>query len=124
MLWHVMSSLEVLEYEQTQVSTLICDPKLLKKLDAIRSKLTSLQNIIYFEDDSKEEEHAFSEDLSNWTIASFGEVEKLGKESPVEPSLPSKNAIAVIMYTSGSTGLPKVCFFKFCQRCWSVSMHV
>ncbi|KAL5076122.1 hypothetical protein RYX36_015106 [Vicia faba] len=91
---------------ETQVSTLICDVKLLNKLEPIRSKLTSLQNIIYFEDDSKEE-HAFSEGLSNYTIASFGEVEKLGKESPVEPSLPSKNAVAVVMYTSGSTGLPK-----------------
>ncbi|PNX58730.1 long chain acyl-CoA synthetase 8-like protein, partial [Trifolium pratense] len=79
---------------------------LLNKLEAIRSKLTSLQNIVYFEDDSKEE-HTFSEGLSNYTIASFDEVEKLGKESPVEPSLPSKNAVAVVMYTSGSTGLPK-----------------
>lgn len=97
----------------------------MKKLDAIRSKLTSLQNIIYFEDDSKDQEHAFSEDLRNWTLASFGEVEKLGKEGPVEPSLPSKNAIAVTMYTSGSTGLPKVCFlFKFCQQCRSVPMYV
>ncbi|KAK7273458.1 hypothetical protein RIF29_14508 [Crotalaria pallida] len=91
---------------ETQVSTLICDSKQLKKLDAIKSRLTSLQNIIYFEDDSKEE-NAFSGSLSNWTIASFSEVEKHGKESPVEPSLPSKNSIAVIMYTSGSTGLPK-----------------
>lgn len=103
-----MFSLEALEYEQTEVSTLICDSKQLKKLDAIRSRLISLQNIIYFEDDN--EEDAFSGSSSGWTIASFSEVEKLGKESPVEPSLPSKNAIAVIMYTSGSTGLPKVCF--------------
>lgn len=91
---------------ETQVSTLICDFKQLKKLDAIKSKLSSIQNIIYFEDDSKEED-AFSGSLSNWTIASFNEVEKLGKESPVEPSLPSKNSVAVVMYTSGSTGLPK-----------------
>ena len=86
----------------------------MKKLDAIRSRLTSVQNVIYCEDDSNEED-AFSGSLSNWTIASVSEVEKLGKESPVQPSLPSKNDIAVIMYTSGSTGLPKVCFFvKFC----------
>ncbi|KAI5438196.1 hypothetical protein KIW84_024081 [Lathyrus oleraceus] len=84
----------------------ICDAKLLNKLEPIRSKLTSLQNIIYFEDDSQEE-HAFSEGLSNYTIASFGEVEKLGKESLVEQSLPSKNVVVVVMYTSGSTGLPK-----------------
>ncbi|KAE9605183.1 hypothetical protein Lal_00025565 [Lupinus albus] len=91
---------------ETQVSTLICDSKQLRKLDAIKSRLTSVQNIIYFEDDS-EEENAFSGSLSDWTIASFSEVEKLGKENPVEPSLPSKDGIAVVMYTSGSTGLPK-----------------
>ncbi|CAJ1964764.1 unnamed protein product [Sphenostylis stenocarpa] len=91
---------------ETEVSTLICESKLLKKLDAIRSRLVSIQNVIYFEDDSSEED-AFSGSLSNWQIASFSEVEKLGKENPVEPNLPSKNAIAVIMYTSGSTGLPK-----------------
>ncbi|KAL2327176.1 hypothetical protein Fmac_020603 [Flemingia macrophylla] len=90
---------------ETETSTLICDSRQLKKLDAIRSKLTSIQNIIYFEDDSKED--TFSGSSSSWTISSFSEVEKLGKEGPVEPSLPSKNAIAVIMYTSGSTGLPK-----------------
>lgn len=103
---------------------MICDVKLLNKLEPIRSKLTSLQNIIYFEDDSKKE-HAFSEGLSNYIIASFGEVEKLGKESPVEPSLPSKNAVAVVMYTSGSTGLPKVCdiLFKrfFCVYAYIIS---
>ncbi|XP_020231094.1 long chain acyl-CoA synthetase 8 [Cajanus cajan] len=90
---------------ETETSTLICDSRQLKKLDAIKSKLTSIQNIIYFEDDNQED--TFSGSSGSWTISSFSEVEKLGEESPVEPSLPSKNAIAVIMYTSGSTGLPK-----------------
>ncbi|KAL9277737.1 hypothetical protein ACSQ67_025001 [Phaseolus vulgaris] len=90
---------------ETEVSTLICDSKQLKKLDAIKSRLTSIQNVIYFEDDEKEDSSSGSS--SGWTIASFGEVEKLGKENPVEPNLPSKNDTAVIMYTSGSTGLPK-----------------
>jgi len=111
-----MFSLEALECGQTEVSTLICDSKQLRKLDAIRSRLTSIQNVIYFEDGEKED--SFSGSLSGWTIASFSEVEKLGKENPVEPSLPSKNDTAVIMYTSGSTGLPKVCFFfNFYCRC-------
>ncbi|XP_057733322.1 long chain acyl-CoA synthetase 8 [Arachis stenosperma] len=89
---------------ETQVSTLICDSKKLKMLDAISSKLPSIQNIIYFEDEDKD---ASSGSLGNWKTASFSEVEKLGKESPIEPSFPSKDAIAVVMYTSGSTGLPK-----------------
>ncbi|MCD7455346.1 hypothetical protein HAX54_027887 [Datura stramonium] len=42
-----------------------------------------------------------------WRVTSFSEVEKLGKSSPVQPILPIKRDIAVIMYTSGSTGMPK-----------------
>ncbi|XP_050207048.1 long chain acyl-CoA synthetase 8 isoform X2 [Mercurialis annua] len=88
---------------ETQVQTLICDSKLLKKLAAISSKLTAIKNIIYFEDG----ESAIPESMSDWTVSSISEVEKLGKDKPLPPSLPSKNAVAVIMYTSGSTGLPK-----------------
>ncbi|GLT51411.1 hypothetical protein SLA2020_248240 [Shorea laevis] len=92
---------------ETQASTLICDPKQLKKLTAISSSLETIKNIIYFEDDETEKDSSFSGSISNWKISSFSEVEKLGKVSPVPPSLPPKNGIAVIMYTSGSTGLPK-----------------
>jgi len=45
---------------------------------------------------------------SNWAIESFSNVEKLGQQSPVPPNLPKPGDVAVIMYTSGSTGLPKV----------------
>uniref|UniRef100_A0A2P2K4E5 AMP-dependent synthetase/ligase domain-containing protein n=1 Tax=Rhizophora mucronata TaxID=61149 RepID=A0A2P2K4E5_RHIMU len=96
---------------ETQVSTLICDSKLLEKLATISSRITTISNVIYFE----EEETAIANDfgtsgsMSHWKVSSFSEVEKLGKSNPVPPSLPSKNGIAVIMYTSGSTGLPKVC---------------
>ncbi|KAB1209104.1 Long chain acyl-CoA synthetase 8 [Morella rubra] len=91
---------------EAQVSTLICDSKQLKKLDAISPSLKSIQNVIYFEDDGTEND-TVSGSTSKWTIASFSEVEKLGSKSPVPPSFPSKNGIAVVMYTSGSTGLPK-----------------
>lgn len=75
---------------------------------AVSSRLDSIENVIFFEEDGTENETT-SGSMSKWTITSFSEVEKLGRESPVNASLPSKNGIAVIMYTSGSTGLPKVC---------------
>ncbi|KAI3839344.1 hypothetical protein MKX03_022630 [Papaver bracteatum] len=88
---------------ETQVTTLICDPKQLKKLAAISSRLESIKHIIYFEDDDTTVDSSFD----NFTLTSFSEVEKLGKENPAHPRLPSKTDTAVIMYTSGSTGLPK-----------------
>ncbi|KAF8410881.1 hypothetical protein HHK36_003418 [Tetracentron sinense] len=92
---------------KTRVSTLICDVKQLKKLAAISSSLETIKHVIYFEEDGTTIDSDFSGNMSNWAVSSFSEVEKLGKESPVHPRLPYKTDIAVIMYTSGSTGLPK-----------------
>jgi len=90
---------------ETQVSTLICDSKQLKKLPAISSKLQSLKHIIYIEDEPVEAETLNQMNL--WTTLSFTEVEELGKTSHIDARLPSSSDTAVIMYTSGSTGLPK-----------------
>ncbi|CAN6203988.1 unnamed protein product [Urochloa humidicola] len=90
---------------ETQVSTLICDSKQLKKLPAISSKLQSLRHVIYIEDEPVESETL--NQMSHWTTLSFTEVEELGKASHIDARLPSSSDTAVIMYTSGSTGLPK-----------------
>ncbi|XP_057796690.1 long chain acyl-CoA synthetase 8 [Salvia miltiorrhiza] len=92
---------------ETQVSTLICDSKQLKKLVPIRSSLTSIKNIIYFDDEESSSDTSIISEMNNYKVSSFSEVEKLGRDSPVNPNLPIKKDIAVIMYTSGSTGLPK-----------------
>uniref|UniRef100_A0A0E0DPT1 4-coumarate--CoA ligase n=1 Tax=Oryza meridionalis TaxID=40149 RepID=A0A0E0DPT1_9ORYZ len=90
---------------ETQVSTLICDSKQLKKLPAISSKLQSVKHVIYIEDEPVEAE--VLNQMKHWTTFSFGEVEELGKTSHTDARLPSSTDTAVIMYTSGSTGLPK-----------------
>ncbi|KAG8085153.1 hypothetical protein GUJ93_ZPchr0010g11208 [Zizania palustris] len=90
---------------ETQVSTLICDSKQLKKLPAISSKLQSVRHVIYIEDEPIETE--ILNQMKHWSTLSFGEVEELGKKSHMDARLPSSTDTAVIMYTSGSTGLPK-----------------
>lgn len=90
------------------MSTLICDSKLLKKLAAISSSLKTIRNVIYFEEDDAASDPNSSMSVSNWAISSFSKVEQLGKDNPIQSRLPIKKDIAVIMYTSGSTGLPKV----------------
>lgn len=40
-------------------------------------------------------------------VITFEELRKLGEENPVEPVLPDPTDIYCVMYTSGSTGLPK-----------------
>lgn len=88
---------------ETKVSTLICDSKLLKKVAAVSSSLKTVENVIYFESDNTE---ALT-NIGDWKISSFLEVEKMGQETPVPVRLPIKKDVAIIMYTSGSTGLPK-----------------
>lgn len=90
---------------ETQVSTLICDSKQLKRLAAISSSLDTITNVIYLENDNSAGDD--STNISNWTVSSFSKIEQLGKNNPIQPRLPIKKDIAVIMYTSGSTGLPK-----------------
>lgn len=95
----------VYSLNETGVTTLICDSKQLKMVVAISSKLESLINVVYIEDDPSQFD--YSALLPSRTVLSFSEALKLGKSNPHPPRLPSKNDMALVMYTSGSTGMPK-----------------
>ncbi|KAH9621894.1 hypothetical protein KSS87_019083 [Heliosperma pusillum] len=89
---------------ETEVTTVICGQKEMKKLVDISGQLDTVKRIICMDDE-------FSSNVSlveqEWTVTSFSAVQKLGQENPAAPDLPLSADIAVIMYTSGSTGLPK-----------------
>jgi len=93
---------------QTEVTTVVCDRKQLKKLVDLSRNLDTVKRVVYMEDDGNNLEPSLSGSSSKWTVASFSHVQSLGRQLPANPDMPLAADIAVIMYTSGSTGLPKV----------------
>ncbi|KAJ9167087.1 hypothetical protein P3X46_021764 [Hevea brasiliensis] len=90
---------------ETEVTTVICGNKELKKLVDISGQLDTVKRLICMDDEIPSS--ASVEQSGQWTITSLSNVEKLGQENPAKADLPQSADIAVIMYTSGSTGLPK-----------------
>ncbi|CAI5479704.1 unnamed protein product [Closterium sp. Yama58-4] len=105
---------------ETEVTTVVCDHKQLEKLEeaSLKGELKTVKRVIMMPEPrplseagkgptEAEAKVATGQLAPGVTLLSFADVEKSGVESPVTPELPQPSDLAVIMYTSGSTGLPK-----------------
>lgn len=89
---------------ETEVSVIITSHELMPKLKAIIDKIPKVKTIIYFEDQLVKTETKGFDKIQ--TIA-YKHVIDMGIKNQIEPVPPTKDDIAIIMYTSGSTGHPK-----------------
>ncbi|OXU20883.1 hypothetical protein TSAR_015234 [Trichomalopsis sarcophagae] len=90
---------------ETEVDTVITSYDLLPKFKRILQKVPEVKNIVFMEDQLKEADvTGFKEGVR---IIPFQEVVKVGSTSTATLSPPTSDDTAIIMYTSGSTGVPK-----------------
>ena len=95
---------------QTKVKCLVTNYDLLGKLKNILDQLKDLECVIYFEGikETNITEIFSKEERKKIRFYSFKQIEETGKSHPeLQGTAPKAEDIAVLMYTSGSTGVPK-----------------
>lgn len=97
--------------KETEVTHVITTLDLLPKFKDVLPQTPSVTHVIVMVKTKQELASAKTALPDNVTVIAMGEVERMGEQSEVSPGLnispPKPDDIAVIMYTSGSTGLPK-----------------
>ncbi|KAI0132390.1 AMP-binding enzyme [Xylariales sp. AK1849] len=93
----------------TGAKAIFLDPHLLPTLGNVLNDANEVRYVIWNNQNQVKQDHinALKANYKQITILSFSELEKLGKENPVDPVPPAPEDLCCIMYTSGSTGTPK-----------------
>ncbi|KAK0709449.1 hypothetical protein B0T26DRAFT_651965 [Lasiosphaeria miniovina] len=96
---------------QSKADAIFVDPHLLKTIAGPLKRAPSVKVLIYNHATHNPvpdvEIKAFKASHPDLTVLSFEEVRALGEENPTAPVEPQADETYCIMYTSGSTGLPK-----------------
>jgi len=93
----------------TKAKAIFLDPHLLPTLTNVLKVATDIQVVIWNHQHQVNQGHIdnLKAAFPQLTILSHEELQKLGKENPVDPVPPTSEDLCCIMYTSGSTGTPK-----------------
>jgi len=93
----------------TKAKAIFLDPHLLPTLNNVLKIATDIQVVIWNHQHKANQTHIdnLKSAFPHLTILSHEELQKLGKENPVDPVPPTPEDLCCIMYTSGSTGTPK-----------------
>jgi long-subunit acyl-CoA synthetase (AMP-forming) len=88
---------------ETEAATVVTDSKLMKTLAKALAKCPKVTNIVTMKPCDAEAKSL----CKGVKIQSVDDLVGLGKTSPFSITMPTADDVAVIMYTSGTTGLPK-----------------
>ena len=89
---------------QTDASVIIVSQELVPKLVNVLPKCPMLKHVIII---PSHKPLTTPEPCNNATFHKFSDILTMGSSSSVHPMPPSPTDTAIIMYTSGSTGVPK-----------------
>lgn len=91
--------------KQTEATVVVCDGKLLKNLTAVAKNCPSLKYVVTMGDVPSE---AIAKIPAGVAHEKLSDVGARGARKPVQSNPPKATDTAIIMYTSGTTGAPKV----------------
>ncbi|KAI8612947.1 long-chain-fatty-acid-CoA-ligase [Chytriomyces sp. MP71] len=92
---------------ECEISTVFTNSELLPMLLKVVSSVKSLKNVVYNGSADEATVSKFLNEHKHIKLLTLSELEVLGKAHPHNAVPPSPDDLAVIMYTSGSTGPPK-----------------
>ena len=95
---------------QTEMKLIVASNDKLKLLLGMYEDIKSVTTIVTMEKMAEEDPMRKEAEEKGIKLLFIDDVEKMGKEKPVEKSLPGLEDIYTICYTSGTTGLPSRVF--------------